>query len=69
MERWLVIFKSHAEGLADVHFVDITERSALRAIAGAKAKRPPLGAWVIATAMAWPVECATINEAALAFVG
>lgn len=67
--RWLVIFKSHAEGLADLHFVDVTERNALRAIAGAKSKRPPLGPWAIATAVAWPVGCASVGEAALAFAG
>lgn len=69
MSRWLVIFKSHAEGLADVHFVDVTAKHALEAVHAANAKRPPPGPWVFASAVAWPRGCASVNEAALAFAG
>lgn len=69
MSRWLVIFKSHADGLADVHFVDVNATHALAAVHAANKKRPPIGPWVFASATTWPRGCASVNEAALAFAG
>lgn len=69
MRRWLVIFRSHAEGLADVHLVDVTAKHALAAVHEANAKCPPIGDWAIASAVAWPRACKDINKAALAYTG
>ncbi len=62
--RYLVVFRSHLEGLADVHCVDVVSDSSLRAIADAKREAPPPHPWVFASAIAWPKGCASIGVAA-----
>ncbi len=70
VQRWLVLFKSHAEGLADVHFVDVTAPNMLAAVLSAKRARPTFfGPWAIAAAHPWPRGARGINAAVLALTG
>lgn len=64
MNRFLVVFRSHLEGPADVHCVDVWHTSNLGAIAKAKREAPPLHPWVFAEAKVWPKGCASIGAAA-----
>lgn len=55
MDRWIAIFKSHAEGPADEHFVAVAAaRGPLEAIHRAAELAPPPRAWVVARAVRWP---------------
>lgn len=69
MARYLVIFKSHAEGLSDLHFVDVAARSPIDAVKTALSVSPPFGSWALAQALPWPRGCARIADAALRFTG
>lgn len=63
-KRWLVTFVSHAEGPADVHYVDVAAApSALAAVRAALRERPPLHDWAIARARAWPSRANTVEHA------
>ena len=63
MQRFLVVFRSHLEGPADVHYVGVTASSQLGAIAKAKREMPPLHPWVFAMATHWPRGCVGIDDA------
>ena len=67
MKRWFVIFKSHADGLADLHFVDVVASSPPAAVKTALRESPPFGAWVLAIAEPWPVGCDDVDAAVDAF--
>lgn len=64
MLRYLVVFRSHHDALADVHFVDMDGPSPLAAIRKALKKRPPMGEWVTARALVWPRGCVGVEQAA-----
>lgn len=64
MFRFLVIFRSHHDALADVHFVDTEASSPLAAIAKATREQPPMRDWVIVHALVWPRGCSDVNQAA-----
>lgn len=64
MYRYLVIFRSHHDALADVHYVDMSEASPLAAIAKALKERPPVGDWAFVRALAWPRGCTGVEQAA-----
>lgn len=63
LQRFLVLFRSHAEGPADVHYVDIQAPSPLCAIAVARLASPPPHDWVFAEAKSWPARTRTLNGA------
>lgn len=67
--RFLIVFRSHNEPLADEHFVDAWGSSALEAIATARREKPPMHPWVIVRAWAWPKGCGGVVEAAEKLTG
>lgn len=69
MTRFLVIFRSHHEGPADEHFVDVRAPHGLGAIAMALKEKPPMHPWVIVRAVEWPKGCTKIDQAAQLLTG
>jgi hypothetical protein len=63
VRRFLVIFRSHAEGPADEHYVDVEAGSGLAAVAKARQLSPPPHGWAIAEAKPWPARTRTLNAA------
>lgn len=63
MSRWIVVFRSHVEAPADVHYVDVEASTSLRAIRAAQREESPLDGWVLVEAIAWPPGVDDINEA------
>lgn len=63
MTRWIVVFRSHVEAPADVHYVGIEAPSALRAVRDAQREAPPPDGWVLVEAVAWPAGVDDIDEA------
>lgn len=61
--RFLIIFRSHASGLADEHFVRVSAPSVPAAIAHALRACPPFGPWAVAQAVPWPRGCRSIDQA------
>lgn len=63
MPRWIVVFRSHVEAPADVHYVDVAASNALSAVREAQLREPPLHEWVLAEAIEWPAGVEDLNEA------
>lgn len=63
VSRFLVVFRSHREGLADEHFVDVEADHALEAVWFAAREAPPFWKWEMASAQPWPKGCRTIDQA------
>lgn len=70
MQRFLVCFRSHAEGLADVHCVDVTAPHVLAAIKKALDEAPPMmESWAQVRAWPWPEGCRNVVKAAEKLTG
>lgn len=63
MRRFLVIFRSHAEGPADVTYVDVEATSPLWAIAWARRYAEPMHGWTLVEAKPWPARVRTLDGA------
>jgi len=63
LQRFLVIFRSHAEGPADEHYVDVQAPTGLGAVALARRLSPPPHDWAVAEAKSWPARTRTLNAA------
>jgi hypothetical protein len=69
MGRWLVVFRSHHEALADEHFVDVDASHALAALRLARKLAPPPFDWALGRAVAWPRGIRDVDDYAELAVG
>lgn len=61
--RYLVIFRSHHEEPADIHYVDVRDAgSPLHAIVEAKVNAPPSHPWVVVRSIRWPHKFNSVDE-------
>ncbi len=69
MNRYIVVFRSHHEGPADITSVEAWGASGLAAVLSAKREVQIFHPWVVARAYAWPKGCADIEAAAKKIAG